>query len=178
MKFSLIACMDKNGAIGKSGTIPWHVPSDLKRFKAITSGHIVIMGRRTFESLGRKPLPNRFNIVVSSQIDIVTQCDPNLYLVKSLKEAVGLALYHGKDKSEAFIIGGTALYAEALSVGLVDTMHLTHLNIEVEGADTFFPHFEAEQLKEMGWRRDYHTDGTDEKSGIEFVYAMMVKKHK
>ncbi len=124
----LIAAMAANRVIGRDNTIPWHLPGDLARFRTTTMGHPLIMGRRTFESIGR-PLPGRSNIVLSRDRDLIL---PGCLVVHSLDQA--LEACRGRDR--AFIIGGEQLYRDALP--LADEIILTVLEREVEG-DTFFP---------------------------------------
>ena len=126
---ALIAAVARNGVIGKRGELPWHVSEDLKHFKKITSGHAVIMGRKTYESIGR-PLPKRRNIVVTRQADTEF---PGCEAALSVDAAIALA--RSTDPCP-FIIGGASLYEEALP--LATELHLTTIDEEVEG-DTFFP---------------------------------------
>ena len=135
---SIIVAVAENGVIGKKGAIPWHLPADLKHFKEVTMGHTVIMGRVTFESiidfLG-KPLPNRKNIVVSSQ----TFSDYDVEVVSSFQEA--------KEKTnneEMFVIGGSRLYAEALPEAR--KLYLTRVHENIEG-DVMFPEFDENDWK-------------------------------
>lgn len=125
----IIVAIAKNFVIGNEGQIPWHLSEDLKHFKEITTGHPVVMGRRTFESIGRV-LPNRMNIMVSSTF---TKEVEGLTVVKSLAEAIDLV----GDKT-LMVIGGARMYAEALP--LASTLHLTIIDKEFAG-DTKFPDF-------------------------------------
>ena len=134
MKLSLIVAMAENRTIGRDNTLPWHLSEDLKYFRRVTTGHCIIMGRNTWESIGR-PLPNRRSIVVSSNpnyradgADVVT----SLGQAKSLAESISKEL--GVD--EAFVIGGARLYADALQQA--ECFHLTRVHASVEG-DTFLP---------------------------------------
>lgn len=125
---SIIVAVAENGTIGDKNSLLWHISEDLKHFKAHTSGHPVIMGRKTFESLGR-PLPNRHNVVISRQADLeIAGCT----VVHSLEEA--LALFSANE--EVFIIGGAQIYAQALP--LADRFLLTRVHHPYEG-DTVFP---------------------------------------
>jgi dihydrofolate reductase len=137
-RLALIAAVAANGVIGCAGQLPWHLPDDLKHFKQLTYGHAIVMGRRTYESIGR-PLPGRQNIVVSRGWD--QRPHPDLVLAGSLDEAIFEA---AASPPPAFIIGGAALYAAALP--RVDVMHLTELDDAVEG-DTFFPPFDRSQWR-------------------------------
>jgi len=125
---ALILAVARNGVIGKSGELPWHLPEDLKHFKKTTTGHAIIMGRKTYDSIGR-PLPKRRNIVVTRQAELEIQgCER----AASLDEAIALA--RTSDPCP-FIIGGASLYEEALPIAT--EIHLTTVDEDVEG-DTFF----------------------------------------
>ena len=137
-RVSIIVATDERGAIGHEGQLPWRLPEDLKRFKAITLGKPVIMGRKTWDSIGR-PLPGRLNIVVTRQ--------PGLELagatvVGSLDEALAAA----GDAPEACVIGGAEIYRLALP--LADTLHLTRVHATV-AADTYFPVLGPQQWVEV-----------------------------
>ncbi len=130
MLISLIVAMASNRVIGHQGDIPWKIPGEQKMFKEITLGHVVIMGRKTYESLAGPPLPGRTNIVVTRQTDFqATGCIIAPDLDGAIKSCP-------TDESEAFIIGGGQLYHEALS--LTDRIYLTVIPREIPG-DTFFP---------------------------------------
>ena len=126
MNLTIIAAMSQNRVIGRNNDLAWHLPDDLKRFKDLTRGHHVIMGRKTFESVGR-PLPGRTNIVVTNQKDYKA---PGCIIVHTLKEAIQKA----ENDSQPFVIGGGKIYALPIS----DTLELTYIHAEVEG-DTYFP---------------------------------------
>lgn len=140
MKISIIAAFNPQFIIGINGKIPWHIPEDLKRFKQLTMGKPIIMGRKTWESLGSKPLPGRLNVVVSSSIAISSSLS-GIMVTDSLAAAIDFLRLGGQD-DEVFIIGGERLYAEALP--LVDSMYLTVVRKdipEVSDADevAYFP---------------------------------------
>lgn len=142
---SIIAAIGSNRELGKGNQLLWHLPQDLKRFKSITQGHPVIMGRKTFESIGR-PLPKRTNVVISSQQDY--QPD-GVTVVSSLMEALILA--PDLDEEEVFIIGGGRVYAESL--GYADRLYLTLVDGEFE-ADTFFPEYQEQfgtEIQRESW---------------------------
>jgi|WetSurMetagenome_2_1015567.scaffolds.fasta_scaffold786513_2 dihydrofolate reductase len=142
---SLIVAVSRNGVIGAGGKMPWHLPEDLKFFKRTTLGHAVIMGRKTFESIG-KPLPGRGNIVVSRGIQTL---DPAiLRIAPSIESAVAIAR---ETDPEPFVIGGAAIYAEAMP--LVTRMYITEVHREVEG-DVLFPSFNRAE-----WRETTRVDG-------------------
>lgn len=124
---SVIVAVAENGVIGDKNTLLWHISEDLRNFKRVTSGHPVIMGRKTFDSLGR-PLPNRRNVVITRQNLDIEGCD----VVHSLEEALSLF----SPEEELFVIGGAQIYAEALP--LADKFYLTRVHHPYEG-DTSFP---------------------------------------
>lgn len=125
---SIIVAIAQNGTIGDKNSLLWHIKEDMRFFRTTTSGHAVIMGRKTFESLGSKPLPKRTNIVI-------TRADRDFegaFTAHSLEEAIAMA----EGDEEIFIIGGAQIYAEALSVA--DRMYITRVERDYEG-DTSFP---------------------------------------
>jgi dihydrofolate reductase len=140
IRLSLVVAMSRNRVIGKSNQLPWRMSDDLKRFKTLTMDHVVIMGRRTFESMNSKPLPGRTNIVITRRTDF----HPNgIIIAHDLEEAVRQAELHDGQlhrKGEAFIIGGAEIFQQALS--RADRIHLTLIDAQVEG-DTFFPPIDA-----------------------------------
>jgi len=150
MRISLIAALAKNDVIGQGNHLPWSLPEDLKRFKAITIGKPVIMGRKTFESIGR-PLPKRFNIVVSRRSELVipgTEVLPSLE--SALREAKAWCRSQPEPCEEIFVIGGATLYKEALP--LIDRMYLTFIDLDFEG-DAYFPNWDRSQFREMSRER-------------------------
>lgn len=147
MTFSLIAALAKNRVIGQDGDIPWRIPEDWQHFKRVTMGKPVIMGRRTFESIGQ-PLPGRTNIVVTRNPEFDVE---GVTVTHSLKEAIDKAEVEKAD--ELFVIGGNQLYAEAF--GKADRLYLTYVDKEVEG-DTFFPEFDKREWRELE-RHDHYS---------------------
>lgn len=137
---SLIVARAQNGAIGRKGQIPWHVPEDLKLFQRETTGGAVIMGRHTWNSLPFKPLKNRLNIVVSR--------DPGLaeHVVPSVEDAVALASAQGYMR--VYGIGGSGIYRNML--GMAHRLLITEVDLDIEDADTFFPAFDEGQWEEVG----------------------------
>lgn len=131
----LIVARSKNNVIGKEGRIPWRIKGEQKQFKQLTIGNIVVMGRKSYEEIG-KPLPNRMNIVVSNTKKFEGE---NLITVGSLKEALNVA-----GDRDVFISGGYGLFKEAMP--LVDVMYLTEVDLEVEGGDVFFPEFDPNEF--------------------------------
>lgn len=130
MKITIIAAISENRVIGKAGALPWHLPEDLRRFRRLTEGHAVVMGRKTFESIGR-PLPKRRNIILSREPDFQVE---GAEVFGALDEAIDELACGGEQ--EVFIIGGGEIYRQALP--LADRIELTMLPQAVEG-DTFFP---------------------------------------
>jgi dihydrofolate reductase len=141
MKISLIVAMAKNRVIGKENRLPWRLPEDLKRFKAITSGHAVILGRKTFESIG-KPLPNRRNIVISRQPGFSAE---GVSVVHSPEEALKEAERLEPDK-EVFVLGGSEIYRMFLA--RADRIYLTLIDGSFEG-DAFFPEIPDQEFREI-----------------------------
>ena len=132
---ALIVAFAKNQVIGNKGCIPWKIKGEQRRFKELTTGNVVIMGRRSYEEIGR-PLPNRTTIVVSNTKNFDGE---NCLTAKSLPEAIRLA-----GDRDIYISGGAKLYEEALP--LVEKMYITEIDSEIEG-DTYFPPFEKDQAK-------------------------------
>ncbi len=149
---ALVAAVGPGGVIGKGGALPWHLPEDLKRFRALTLGHALLMGRRTHLSIGR-PLPGRRNVVVSRQPGAAfAGCEVAASLDAALALVAGDAL--------PFVIGGAELYAEALP--RATHLYLTEVALPVEGGDAFFPPFEP-----GGWREVARRPG--ETPGVTFL---------
>ncbi len=133
---SIIVATAKDGVIGKTGGIPWYLPADLAHFKHVTTGHPVIMGRVTHESIGRA-LPNRRNIIISSNTSYLAKdCD----VTNSLQSAIKLV----KDSSEIFVIGGSEIYIQALPIA--DRIYLTKIDAQIKG-DRFFKYLPEEWIE-------------------------------
>jgi dihydrofolate reductase len=158
---TLIAAVAENGVIGKDGGLPWHLPADLRRFKELTLGHHLIMGRATWESIGR-PLPNRTFVVVTNRPGYAA---PDARVVSSLEEGIALASAAGDP--EPFVAGGSGIFREALERGLVDQLQLTRIHRAYEG-DTRFPEFD-----ERGWQlvtREAHpADPAHDRPAFDFL---------
>ncbi len=131
MLISIIVAVAENGVIGRDNQLLWRLPDDLKRFKQLTLGHPIIMGRKTFESIG-KPLPGRTSIVITRSPGYTIE---GAIVVHSLDEAIAVA--QACDSGEAFIIGGGEIYRQAQEKGIVSRLYLTRVCIDIEG-DTFF----------------------------------------
>jgi dihydrofolate reductase len=153
VKLAIIVAQDKNRAIGINNKLPWHLPEDLRYFKQVTMGKPIIMGRKTFESIGR-PLPGRVNIVISRQENYAPE---GVRVVNSLDDAAELAesicLIDGAD--EAMIIGGAQIYAQAID--RADRLYLTEVDAEING-DAWFPEFDRSAWNELG-REDFLAEG-------------------
>jgi dihydrofolate reductase len=155
MKISLIVAVDAQNGIGKNNQLPWHLPADLKHFKTLTTGHSIIMGRKTFDSIG-KALPNRRNIVISRQLKADNE---GVETVRSLEQALQLCAA----EDEIFIIGGAQIFKLALP--LADTLYLTVIHHNFE-ADTFFPEIGGVDWIEL----ESHTHLPDEKNKYSYTF--------
>lgn len=149
MTLSVICAVAANGVIGRDNRLPWRLPADLKRFKALTRGHAIIMGRKTHESLGR-PLPGRTNIVITRQPGYRAE---GCRVAGSLEQALALAT----DDSEVFVIGGAMLYAQALPQA--NRIYLTRVHQEIPG-DTRMPAWDEAAWRETA-REDHEPDAAN-----------------
>lgn len=159
MRIAMIAAMAKNRVIGKDNKMPWHLPEDLRHFKAMTLGKPVVMGRKTFESIGR-PLPGRHNIVISRQADLQIEGVTCVTSFEAAKRAAG-------DCEELVVIGGGQLYKQLLPQA--DRLYLTQINLDVDG-DTFFPEWEDNE-----WQKT-ETQSSISADGLEYNFINLVKK--
>jgi dihydrofolate reductase len=145
---TIIAAIAKNNALGKDNDLIWHLPADLKRFKKVTSGHHILMGRNTFESIG-KPLPNRTTIIITRNKNYFKD---GCLIANSIEDAIELA----QNDDEIFIIGGAQIYKEAIKKDLVDQLDITLIHHKFE-ADAFFPEIDNKVWKEIH-REDFKAD--------------------
>lgn len=160
-QLALIWAMARNRVIGRGNALPWRLPADLAHFKALTSGHPVLMGRKTFLSLGR-PLPNRTNVVVTRDSGFAP---PGCVVANSLEQALKLGRRHCTDAHPTlFVIGGENLYAQTLP--LADRMYITLVDADVEG-DAWFPEFDWREWEEIA-RRDQPADDRNQ-YGCTFI---------
>lgn len=141
MSISLVAAVAKNNVIGKANALPWYIPEDLKRFKKLTTGHVVLMGQKTFDSIMdrlKKPLPDRINVVLSRNPDFRPPAGVRVFhdLLEAITTFVG---------EEIFVIGGGSIFQQMID--LASTLYITHVDQEVDG-DVFFP-----KIDENHWRR-------------------------
>jgi dihydrofolate reductase len=159
----ILVAFDENRVIGKNNTLIWHLPADLKRFKALTTGHVIIMGRKTFESIG-KPLPNRTTIVISRQADLQIE---GAIITHSVEEAILKA--KSLTREDIFIVGGAEIYA--LSLPLADQILVTQLHDIFEG-DAFFPEIPLDSWEVIERERGV----TDEKNAYQYSYLTYSRK--
>ncbi|WEJ62041.1 type 3 dihydrofolate reductase [Thiomicrorhabdus lithotrophica] len=159
MKIAMIAAMAKNRVIGLDNDMPWHLPDDLRFFKATTTGKPVVMGRKTFESIGSKPLPNRPNYVISRQADFVA-------IGATVFSSVDEALQELSEHEEVIIMGGGQLYNMMLPKA--DKLYLTQINADING-DTFFPDWTKVAWNELS--RVHHQK--DENHAFEFDFVTL-----
>ncbi|WP_205461919.1 dihydrofolate reductase [Mangrovibacterium lignilyticum] len=158
---SMIVAMAQNGAIGKNNDLLFHLPGDLKRFKNITSGHAIIMGRKTLLSLPKWPLPNRRHIVITS--------DPNIQFEGcETVNSIEAALEKVKDEAEAFVIGGGTIYEQFYPI--CAKIYLTKVHRDFE-ADTFL-----RVLNEKDWDEESREDLQDEKNNFKYSYINLIRK--
>ncbi|WP_259016987.1 dihydrofolate reductase [Emticicia fluvialis] len=162
---SIIVAIAENRAIGKNNQLLWRLSTDLKHFKTLTSGHAIIMGRKTFESIG-KPLPNRTNIVITRS-DKVSD-DASVLIADSIDKAIELTK-QAQGADEIFIVGGGNIYEQALSI--TDKIYLTEVKVSIEG-DTYFPELSADEWQEVS--RVAHQK--DEKNEFDFDIVELERK--
>ena len=153
MTISIIAIVAANGVIGRDNAMPWHMSTDLKRFKALTMGHHMIMGRKTFDSIGRRALPGRPHIIVTRH-DLSFD---GVQIAHSVDEALAVAVAAGDN--EPFICGGAEIYRQSLH--RATRMYITQIHAEVEG-DTFFPEFDDVNEWKLVDREDFEADAKNE----------------
>ena len=161
-KITLIAAVDKNNAIGKDNKMAWHIPADFAFFKQYTMNKPIIMGRKTWVSLPKKPLPERRNIILSKQVDFNEE---NAEVFHSIDEVFSQL----KSDKEIVIIGGGEIYRQFLPYAT--DIRLTEVNVQIENADAFFPQFNKNQWQEISREKQ-----VCEKSKIEFDFVHYVKK--
>ncbi len=161
-RIAIIAALADNGAIGFKNKLPWHLPADLKKFKELTTGHAIVMGKRTFESLPNGPLPNRKNVVLTSMM--TEGVVEGYFEADSLDDAFELC----SGQELVFIIGGAAVYHQCLEYA--DEMYLTYIHGEFQ-ADTFFPEFNLSAWIEVS-RIDFEPD---DKNPYAYSFVKYIK---
>ena len=162
-ELTIIVAAGENNAIGKDNKLIWHLSDDLKHFKALTNGHHIIMGRKTFESFP-KPLPNRTHVVITRQKDY--KVPEGVIVVNSLEDALDASRFD----TQPFVIGGGEIYKQAMP--LVDKLEITRVHADFENADTFFPEIDNSKWQEVSRR----THDADEKHAYSFSFITYLKK--
>jgi dihydrofolate reductase len=160
MIVTIVVAIAENNAIGKNNQLLWYLPADLKHFKNITTGHTVIMGRKTYESVG-KPLPNRRNIIITRQDITIEGCE----VVKSIEDALALCA----DEEEVFIIGGAEIYRQ--SMRLTNRIYLTVVHQKFD-ADSFFPEIHYEEWMET----EQEDHEPDEKNKLPYSFITLERR--
>jgi len=159
---SLIATIGKNNELDKNNTLLWKLPADMERFRKITSLHTIIMGRKTFESIGR-PLPNRRNIIITRDVNYK---NGDVEVAHSLSEALDMV---GNNNEEIFIIGGGELYTQTMPIA--DKLYITHIDATDANADTFFP-----EIIPIVWNEISHEEHKkDEKNLFDYTFSVYDK---
>jgi len=161
MKISIISAIGKNNEIGKKNALLWDLPTDMKHFRETTKGHVVIMGQKTFESMGR-PLPNRRNIILTLDKSFTMEGVDIYYSIESLVTSLGISL--GKEE-ESFVIGGGQIYK--LFIDKADKLYITYVDVSFPDADTYFP-----IIDETKWQKiseEKHLPDDKNKYGYSFV---------
>lgn len=164
LRLSILVAMAKNRVIGKDNALPWHLSADLKHFKAITMGHPIIMGRKTYESIGR-PLPGRTNLIMTHQKGYQVA---GAITVNSIDEALKACQASIDGNNEVFLIGGAALYRQTLEA--CHRIYITEIQQDFDG-DTFFPEFNKTEWQEI--TREKHFSEDDK---LEYHFVMLDRK--
>lgn len=157
-----IVAVDENGAIGRQGDLLCHLPADMRHFKEMTMGHSIVMGRKTFESFPRRPLPGRQNLVITRSAGWQY---PGVIVAHSLEQAIAMA-----ETDTVFIIGGAQIYEQALPV--VDVLHLTLIHARWASADVYFPALDPNQWQEV--EREHHT--SDHRNAYEYDFITLKRR--
>lgn len=157
-----IVAVDENGAIGRQGDLLCHLPADMRHFKETTMGHSIVMGRKTFESFPRRPLPGRQNLVITRSAGWQY---PGVTVAHSLEQAIAMA-----ETDTVFIIGGAQIYEQALPV--VDVLHLTLIHARWASADVYFPALDPNQWQEV--EREHHT--SDHRNAYEYDFITLKRR--
>ncbi len=157
-----IVAVDENGAIGRQGDLLCHLPADMRHFKEVTMGHSIVMGRKTFESFPRRPLPGRQNLVITRSAGWQY---PGVTVAHSLEQAIAMA-----ETDTVFIIGGAQIYEQALPV--VDVLHITLIHARWASADVYFPALDPNQWQEV--ERQHHT--SDHRNAYEYDFITLKRR--
>ncbi len=164
-RLSILVAMARNRVIGQNNKLPWYLPADLKHFKFLTMGHIIVMGRKTYESIG-KPLSGRTNIIITQQKSFEV---PGATVVNSIEDALLICEQTNAIDSESFIIGGEKLYRQTIK--FCQRMYVTEIQRDFEG-DTFFPEFDPNDWEET--QRDKHLSEGD--NNMEYHFVILDRK--
>ncbi|MDR1919125.1 MAG: dihydrofolate reductase [Tannerellaceae bacterium] len=162
---SIITAVDEKNAIGKKQQLLWNLPYDMQRFKGATTGHAVVMGRRTFESLPKGALPNRKNIVLTTS---PPESFVDVFVCNSMQDALELC----EKEDEIFMIGGAMVYKSALDIA--DKLYLTRVHHVFEDADIFFPEINFDEWEEIETERDHHP--ADERHAHSYTFHTYLRK--
>lgn len=160
LRLSILVAMARNRVIGQNNKLPWHLPADLKHFKFLTMSHTIVMGRKTYESIGR-PLPGRTNIIITRQTSFEA---PGAMVVNSIEDALQICEETSHQTSEHFIIGGEKIYQQTLQ--LCQRMYITEIQKDFEG-DAFFPNFNLDDWHETV--REKHFSNDEDRLEYHFV---------
>ncbi len=162
MKLSLLVAVSLNHVIGIHNQLPWHLPADLKYFKKLTTGHTILMGRKTYDSIG-KPLPNRENVVITHSKDFYADG-------AVVKNSIEDAIEYCKDKEEVFVIGGEIIFNQMMS--LADTLYLTRVHTIIENGDAFFQEPGSDEWELVA--SDFHEK--DDKNKFDYTFETYKRK--
>lgn len=164
-RLSILVAMARNRVIGQNNKLPWHLPADLKHFKVLTMGQVIVMGRKTYESIG-KPLPGRSNIIITRQAGYAV---PGATVVTSIDDALLTCEETSSINGENFIIGGETLYRQTLKI--CQRMYITEIQRDFEG-DVFFPEFDPDEWEET--QRDKHI--SENGANLEYHFVVLDRK--
>lgn len=164
-RLSILVAMARNRVIGRNNKLPWHLPADLKHFKFLTMGQTIVMGRKTYESIG-KPLPGRTNIIITRQAGYEV---PGAIVVSSIDNALLICEENSAINGENFIIGGEKIYRQTLEI--CQRMYITEIQRDFEG-DVFFPEFDPNEWEET--RRDTHIAEKD--ANLEYHFVVLDRR--
>jgi dihydrofolate reductase len=164
-RLSILVAMARNRVIGQNNALPWHLPADLKHFKSLTMEKTIVMGRKTYQSIGR-PLPGRTNIIITHQTSYKV---PGAVVVNSVEDALQVCKKTGAYDSESFIIGGEKLYRQTIKI--CQRMYITEIQRDFVG-DTFFPEFNPDDWEET--QRDKHF--SDDGNRMEYHFVILDRK--
>ena len=159
---SILVAMAKNRVIGRNNALPWQLPPDLKRFKQLTMGHHIVMGRKTYESIGR-PLPGRTSVIITRQPDYQV---PGAIVVASIDQALKVCSAGKEVDQEIFVIGGAQIYRQSL--GLCQRIYITEIQQEFDG-DTLFPELNQPEWREISREKHQLNDG----DGLEYHFVVL-----